>query len=155
MLLAVVARGVIFAAVMMAALSCRRAGPAVATVPAGAAYRDGFQVVVFDVVGGAAVNGRAVSLKEAEQAIAAGARALIPGDPSVLQEAVAVEKPGDARVTLDVKPLDADQQRVRLELREADRTYVYEYTVDGAKIIPTGSEYRDVNGARAVRYSGE
>src|SRR3954451_16440621 len=74
--------------------SCNRAA-APATSPASAAYGDGFEVVVFDVRDGAPTNARSVPLKEAERAIAAGARAAIPGDPAVVQRQLSTGKSGD------------------------------------------------------------
>jgi hypothetical protein len=134
--------------------SCNRSG-APTTAPASAAYADGFEVVVFDLRGGAPVHVRSVPLKEAEQAIAAGARALIPGDPAAVQQQLSAGKSGDSRVLVAVTPLDEGKQQVRLTFRESSRSYVYEYAVDGAKIRPVASEYRDLGKSQAVRCSGE
>src|SRR4051812_20916549 len=77
--------------------SCDR-GSAPTNSPASAAYGDGFEVVVFEVRGGAPTNVRSVPLAEAEQAIAAGAQASIPGDPAAVQQQLSTGKSGDSRV---------------------------------------------------------
>lgn len=132
--------------------SCdREAVPTIA--PASAAYGDGFEVVVFDVRDGAPTNVRTVPLKEAERAVAAGARASIPGDPVAIQQQLSTGKSGDSRVLLTVKPLETGGQQVRLAFHESSRTFVYEYAVNGAKITPVSSKYRDLGNSTSVQYS--
>jgi hypothetical protein len=57
-------------------------------------------------------------------------------------------------VLIRVTPLDAGKQQVRLAFHESSRTFVYEYAVDGAKVTPLSSEYRDLGKSKVVRYSG-
>jgi hypothetical protein len=133
--------------------SCDRAA-APTTSPTSAAYGDGFEVVAFDVRDGAPTSARSVPLKEAERAIAAGARAAIPGDPVAVQRQLSAGKSGDSSVLITVTPLDARKQQVRLTFHESSRTFVYENAVDGAKVAPLASEYRDLGKSKVVRYSG-
>lgn len=134
--------------------SCNRTGTPT-TSPASTAYSDGFEVVIFEMRDGAPANVRSVPLKEAEQAIAAGAQVSIPGDSAAIQKQLSTVKSGDSRVLITVTPLDGGKQQVRVAFHESSRTFVYEYVVDGAKVTPTGSEYRDLSKLKAVRYSGE
>jgi hypothetical protein len=134
--------------------SCNRAS-APTTSPVAAAYGDGFEVVVFELRDGTPANVRSVPLKEAEQAIAAGAQASIPGDPAAVQQQLSTGKSGDSRALITVKPLDGGKQQVRVAFHESGRTFVYEYAVDGAKVTPIGSEYRDLGKSKTVRYAGE
>jgi hypothetical protein len=157
MLIRYAARGrttILVLTLLAASTSCNRTSSP-ATSPVSAAYGDGFEVVVFEMRDGAPANVRSVPLKEAEQAIAAGAAASIPGDPAAVQKQLSTGKYGDSRVLITVTPLDGGKQQVRVEFHESSRTFVYEYAVDGAKVTPIGSEYRDLSKSKAVRYAGE
>ena len=148
-------RWIVVLLVAASAASCGSRSAAPAVVPASTAYSDGFEVVVFDMRDGVPSNVRSLHLKEAEQAIAAGAQASIPGDPAAVQEKLSAGKSGDYHVLLTAKPLEAGKQQVRLAFHESKRTYVYEYAVTGTRIVPLSSEYRDLARSEVVRYSGE
>jgi hypothetical protein len=153
-MLLVATRLILVLTLLTASTSCNRTS-ALATSPVSTAYSDGFEVVVFEMRDGAPANVRSVPLKEAEQAIATGAQASIPGDSAAVQKQLSTGKSGDSRVLITVTPLDSGKQRVRVAFHESSRTFIYEYAVDGTKVTPIGSEYRDLSKSKAVRYSGE
>jgi hypothetical protein len=136
---------------LLSCAGCNRRAPTT-TAPSSAAYTDGFEVVVFDLKNGASANTRSVTLKDAEAAIAAGTRALVPGeDPTSIRQQLQSSGKADL-VQMSVQALDGGKQRVRVSFHESKRTYVYEYDVDGAQIRPVRSEYHDLAGAKVVRY---
>lgn len=141
-------------AVLTLVTSCNRAN-APTTSPASAAYTDGFEVVVFELRDGVPTNVRSVPLKDAKQAIASGSHALIPGDPAVIQRQISTGKGGDSKVLLSVKSLAEAKQQVRASFHESSRTFVYEYVVDGTRLRPVTSVYRDLAKSKVVRYAGE
>jgi hypothetical protein len=137
------------------ATSCGR-DSTTAVKPTTAAYSDGFEVVVYDVDNAGAVsNVRSLPLREAEQAIAAGAKAMLPADPAPVAKALPTGKSGDSRAYVTATQLPDGKQQVRLSFHQSSRTFVYEYVVQGGKVTPTRSEYRDLAKATAVQYSGQ
>ena len=147
-------RPILVLTMLTACTSCNRAS-APTTSPVSAAYSDGFEVVVFELRDGEPANARSLPLQEAEEEIAAGSQASIPGDPAAIQQQLSTGKSGDSRVLITVTPLDGGKQHVRIAFHESSRTFVYEYAVDGAEVIPIGSEYRDLGESKAVLYSGK
>jgi hypothetical protein len=136
----------------MLVASCNRPPP---TLPASVAYNDGFEVVVFDFANGTVSNVRSLPLKDAERAIASGSQALIPGDAAAIQQQLALGTSGDSKSTLSVQLLADGKQRVRVTFHESNRTFVYEYEVDGTHVRPIQSEYRDLGKSKVVKYANE
>jgi hypothetical protein len=133
--------------------SCKRV-TAPTTSPASAAYTDGFEAVVFEVRDGVPTKVRSLPLKDAEQAIASGSQALIPGDPAVVQRQISTGRSGDSKVVFFVQSVAEAKQQVRVSFHEGDRTFVYEYVVDGNQLRPVTSEYHDLGKSKVVRYAG-
>jgi hypothetical protein len=134
--------------------ACDRAGTS-ATVPASMAYADGFEVVVFDFHDGAPSNARALPLKDAERAIAAGSVCSPPDDPAAIERQLSAGRTGDSRGRVAVTSLDASKRQVRLSFHEGNRTFAYEYVVDGTRIVPRSSSHRDLNKSNVTRYASE
>ena len=116
---------------LLISVSCNRGG-SMKTVPVSKAYGDGFEVVVYDLRDGNATNVRSLPLKDAEQAVAGGARAVISVDVAEIQRQLSTGKTGDSRVVLTAQTLAEGKQRIRVAFHESIRTFVYEYEVDGA-----------------------
>ncbi|HQY87725.1 MAG TPA: hypothetical protein PK402_03640 [Tepidisphaeraceae bacterium] len=124
----------------------------VSNAPVSTAYTDGFQIIVHDLDANEdPANVRCLGLKDAEDAIKSGANAYLVGDISELVTSLPKSK-GDSRITLTVTPGDTKRQQVRLAFHDPARTLVCEYVVTADGIIPTSSEYRDVNESKIVRY---
>lgn len=124
-----------------------------AVAPVSAAYSDGFEVVVYQTRDGAPVNVRSLPLRDATQAVADGAQALLPSDLTGVQKMMRHEKSGDSQSSLLVTPLGSRKQQVRLSFHESNRTFTYEYSVDGSAITPLSSEYDDIGHSSFTRYS--
>lgn len=135
-----------------ALVSCRHPVP---TVPASAAYSDGFEVVVYDTTNGTPTHIRSLELKEAEAAIAAGSRAVLPHDLVPIEMQLTAGQSGDSHAWVNVIPLADGKQQVHVEFHDSLRTSVYEYVVDGTHITPIESEYRDAAKSEEVRYAGK
>jgi hypothetical protein len=100
-------------------------------------------------------NVRSLPLREAEQAIAAGAKATLPANPAAVAKALPTGKSGDSRAYVTATQLPVGKQQVRVSFHQSMRTYVYEYVVDGGKVTPIRSEYRDLAKSTAVQYSDQ
>lgn len=134
------------------AISCGR-NASMTTASTASAYSDGFEVVVLDTdEGGVIVSVQSLPLGEAEQAIEAGATALLPIDPSLIEQQLSAGTSGDFRTIVSVETLGEGKQHVRLSFHESKRTFVYEYVVDGTQVTPVASAYRDLAKSKSVRY---
>ena len=119
--------------------------------PIASAYMDGFEVIVCDAEAKGQPKARSLPLKQAEAEIAKGASALIKGDPK-LAESDLLSDSSIEMASIRVSSLGDGKQRVRFSLHGGIRTHVYQYIVDGTRLIPEKSEYRDVGKSRAVLY---
>jgi hypothetical protein len=144
----------LFVIPLVMSMSCDR-GTSATTVPASAAYTDGFQVVVFEFQNDVPAKARSLPLKEAEKAIQEGSQAFIPDDGTAVQEQLSTGKTGDSRVILALKALDGEKQQVQVGFHESSRTFVYEYVVHGTRVIPLESAYSDLGKSKIVRYGSE
>lgn len=118
------------------------------------AYADGFEVVVFDTTNSVATNVRSLRLRDAEDAIAAGAQAFVVGDPSLIERKIPTGKSGDSHVVFNVQPL-GNKQQIRLEFHYSLRTFTYEYLVEGQRLQPLESGYRDLARSSTVTYASK
>jgi hypothetical protein len=134
------------------AVSCRHPAK---SVPVATAYSDGFEVVVFDTQNGSPTNVRSLKLKATEAAIAAGSQAMLPKDVVPIEMQLIAGQSGDSHAWVNVIPLAGGKQQVHVEFHDSVRTYVYEYVVDGTKITPVESEYRDLAKSEEVRYAAK
>lgn len=139
-------------AFMVTTASCGR-NASTTTAPTASAYSDGFEVVVLDTdEGGAIVSVQSLPLGEAEQAVTVGATALLPVDPSLIEQQLSAGTSGDFRAIVSVETLGEGKQHVRLSFHESKRTFVYEYVVEGTNITPIASDYRNLAKSESVRY---
>ncbi|MFO0919787.1 MAG: hypothetical protein U0872_15925, partial [Planctomycetaceae bacterium] len=76
-----------------------------------------------------------------------------PGDPASLQRQLSTGHRGDSKVQVSVLPLSERKQQVRLSFHESSRTYMYQYVVDGERVLPLSSEFRDLSKSKTVRYA--
>ncbi|GDX97076.1 hypothetical protein LBMAG47_27410 [Planctomycetia bacterium] len=120
--------------------------------PIATAYSDGFEVIVCepDAAAGRA-KVRSLPLEQAEAEIAKGASGLIKGDPKQAESDLRSNQ-GVEVASVNVTSLGDNKQRVLYSLHYGSRTFAYQYLVDGARVTPEKSEYRDLAKSRAVLY---
>ena len=139
---------------LILSLSCsRRVSPK--TVPASVAYTDGFEVIVFELRNGEPTHVRSIPLRAAEQAIAGGSQAFIPGDPAVVERQLPKSSTGDSKAIVTVQRLNGYKENVRVEFHDGNRTFIYEYCVDGSHLRAVTSEYHDISGSKISSYAPE
>ena len=119
--------------------------------PITSAYTDGFEVIVCNAEAKGQAKARSLPLKQAEAEIAKGASALIKGDPELVKSDLLSDSAIEM-ASVSVSSIGDGKQRVRFSLHGGSRTWVYQYTVDGARVIPEKSEYRDLRKSRIVLY---
>ena len=119
--------------------------------PISTAYSDGFEVIVCEPDGAGRAKVRSLPLKQAEAEIANGASGLIKGDPKQAESDLRSNQ-GVEVARVNVTSLGDNKQRVPYSLHYGSRTFAYQYIVDGARVTPEKSEYRDLAKSRAVLY---